>query len=232
MLLSQVCVAGDEDTPVRECSVGAARMHTHTGVSFDPIPAVSLQLDSTTGAGFQLGCSTGFEDSGWFVRGSYQQTTGDLRVELRLDDELATGRFDLDQRVVDFDIGYRADLWSNAVLKVSVGYSRSWFEPDSFLMVLPSGGAQFDHRGALAENDAGITVATGISWQAAERLGLDLQLRYRDRSSYELTGAKLRSEVLWRFGTEVKMTEATQLVLETDIGEKSRSSHVGLRWYF
>ncbi len=217
---------------VRECDVAAAQMNSNASFSFDPIPFLSLHLKTTRGTGFQLGCAIDVTDSGWFVRGSYQQTSGHIVVDLRFDPEFVTGRFDLHQRNWAFDIGHRAELWPDVSLLLSVGYSKSWYEPDDFLLVPPSGGAQFDHRGALRQDDGGVAVAAGLRWKATRILGLEVELRYLDKSMYELLDARIRSEVLGRVGTTVKLSESMSLVLEGAVGEQSRASNVGLRWAF
>ncbi len=233
LLVSNVCIATeDENHSARSCDVGAARMDSNAAYGFDPIPAVSLHLNSTVGSGFQVRCEFGFKQSGWFVRGSYNQTDGHIAVRLRLDDEVATGRFDLHQRLADIDVGYRAELRPGTSILVSLGYTGSWFEPDDFLLVLPSGGAQFDHKGALEESDGGVTITSGIRWQTTERLGIDVQVRYRDRSAYVLTNAGLNSEVLGRVGAVAKLTDSVQLLLENTVGEQSRSMYAGFRWSF
>lgn len=217
---------------LRECQVGAAQMNSNASFSFDPIPFLSLRLKTTTGTGFQLGCAIDVTDSGWFVRGSYQQTAGHIVVDLRFDPEFVTGRFDLHERKWAFDVGHRTELRSDVSLLLSVGYSKSWFEPDDFLLVPPSGGAQFDHRGGLRKDDGGVAVAAGIQWKATEVLGLRVQLRYLDKSMYELLDAKIRSEVLGQVGATVKLSESMSFVLESTIGEQSRATNVGLRWAF
>lgn len=219
---------------VRECDVGASQLHTDASFSFsfDPPPELSLRLKSRRGTGFQLGCSVDVTDSGWFVRGFYQQTNADVVVDLSFNEEFATGRFDMKQRVADFDIGRRYELWPDASLMLSVGYSKSWFEPDKFLLVLPFSGAQFFHQRALRENDGGVTATAGLRWQTTQYLGLNIQLRYREKSAYELTKEGLHREVLGRVGVTVKLVESLQFVLESTVGEHSRSSFAGLRWSF
>ncbi|MCH9695502.1 MAG: hypothetical protein K0U72_13400 [Gammaproteobacteria bacterium] len=207
-------------------------MNSNARFSFDPIPSLSLNLKAKRGAGFQLDCTIGVADKGWFLRGSYQQTTGHIVVDLRFDPEIETGRFDLHQRNWIFDIGHHAELSSDISLLFYAGYSKSRFEPDDFLLVLPSGGAQFDHRGALRQGDGGFTVAAGVRWKATEAIGIEGQLRYLDKSMYELTDAGIRSEVLGRVGATVKLSDTMRIVLEDAIGEQSRVSNLGLRWSF